>query len=45
MGACQGRTCGASAEFLFGWNAVHTRPPVFPARVETLSADSMPPEG
>ncbi len=36
MGACQGRTCGASTEFLFGWSAVHTRPPVFPAKVETL---------
>ncbi len=40
MGPCQGRTCGASAEFLFGWQAVHTRPPVFPARVETLVAGS-----
>lgn len=37
MGACQGRTCGAAAEFLFGWHASNTRPPVFPARVETLA--------
>jgi len=37
MGACQGRVCGASTEFLFGWQAVNTRSPIFPARVETLS--------
>ncbi|HEX6880205.1 MAG TPA: FAD-dependent oxidoreductase, partial [Terriglobales bacterium] len=41
MGACQGRTCGASTEFLFGWSAVHTRPPVFPARLETLVAETV----
>jgi len=41
MGSCQGRTCGTAAEFLFGWDAVHTRPPVFPARVETLAADTV----
>lgn len=39
MGACQGRTCGTSTEFLFGWQAVHTRPPVFPTRVETLAGE------
>jgi NADPH-dependent 2,4-dienoyl-CoA reductase/sulfur reductase-like enzyme len=39
MGACQGRTCGAAAEFLFGWEAIHTRPPVYPARVGTLAEE------
>jgi hypothetical protein len=24
MGACQGRTCGAAAKFLFGWDAAMT---------------------
>jgi len=38
MGACQGRTCGASTEFLFDWKTVHTRPPAFPTRVGTLIA-------
>ena len=41
MGACQGRTCGASTAFLFGWNTEHTRPPVFPTRVGTLIASHM----
>ena len=39
MGACQGRICGAAAEYLFDWEATNTRPPVFPARVETLAAE------
>jgi NADPH-dependent 2,4-dienoyl-CoA reductase/sulfur reductase-like enzyme len=38
MGACQGRTCGASTAFLFGWKTEHARPPAFPTRVETLIA-------
>jgi len=29
MGACQGRVCGAAAEFLFGWENVSARPPSF----------------
>lgn len=37
MGPCQGRICGAAAEFLYGWNAADTRPPVYPARVSTLA--------
>jgi len=41
MGACQGRTCGAAAEFLFGWEAIHTRPPLYPARVGTLAAETV----
>jgi D-hydroxyproline dehydrogenase subunit alpha len=38
MGACQGRVCGAAAEFIFGWRAESVRPPIFPARVESLAA-------
>jgi NADPH-dependent 2,4-dienoyl-CoA reductase/sulfur reductase-like enzyme len=38
MGPCQGRVCGPAAQFLFGWNPDSVRPPVFPARVETLAA-------
>jgi NADPH-dependent 2,4-dienoyl-CoA reductase/sulfur reductase-like enzyme len=38
MGACQGRVCGAAAEFIFGWCAESVRPPIFPARVESLTA-------
>ncbi len=37
MGPCQGRICGAAAEFLFGWHADGVRPPVFPALVSTLA--------
>jgi NADPH-dependent 2,4-dienoyl-CoA reductase/sulfur reductase-like enzyme len=38
MGPCQGRVCGAAAEFLFGWRAESVRPPIFPARVEALAS-------
>ena len=37
MGPCQARVCGPAAEFLFGWKVDSVRPPVFPARVETLA--------
>jgi NADPH-dependent 2,4-dienoyl-CoA reductase/sulfur reductase-like enzyme len=37
MGACQGRVCGPATQFLFNWNPDSVRPPVFPARVETLA--------
>ncbi len=37
MGPCQGRVCGGAVEFLLGWRAESVRPPVFPARIETLS--------
>ncbi len=40
MGPCQGRTCGAAAAFLFGWNVESMRPPVFPARCSSLAAMS-----
>jgi NADPH-dependent 2,4-dienoyl-CoA reductase/sulfur reductase-like enzyme len=36
MGPCQGRICGAALGFLRGWQTESVRPPVFPARVETL---------
>jgi hypothetical protein len=38
MGPCQGRVCGPATQFLFRWNPDSLRPPVFPARVETLAA-------
>jgi NADPH-dependent 2,4-dienoyl-CoA reductase/sulfur reductase-like enzyme len=37
MGPCQGRVCGPQTEFLFGWSPDSVRPPIFPARVESLS--------
>lgn len=40
MGACQGRVCGPATQFLFKWNPDSVRPPVFPARVETLAASA-----
>jgi NADPH-dependent 2,4-dienoyl-CoA reductase/sulfur reductase-like enzyme len=36
MGPCQGRVCGAAANFLFGWDAPSVRPPVFPIKMENL---------
>jgi D-hydroxyproline dehydrogenase subunit alpha len=38
MGACQGRVCGPATQFLFNWSPESIRPPVFPARVETLAS-------
>jgi NADPH-dependent 2,4-dienoyl-CoA reductase/sulfur reductase-like enzyme len=38
MGPCQGRVCGPTTQFLFKWKPDSVRPPVFPARVETLAA-------
>jgi D-hydroxyproline dehydrogenase subunit alpha len=37
MGPCQGRVCGAATAVLFGWTPDSSRPPVVPARVETLA--------
>jgi len=44
MGPCQGRICGAATEFLFGWGMESVRPPIFPARVESLArlAEAVP---
>jgi len=36
MGACQGRVCGAAAKFVLGWGMESVRPPVLPARVNSL---------
>jgi D-hydroxyproline dehydrogenase subunit alpha len=40
MGPCQGRICGPAVGFILGWKAESVRPPIFPARLETL-ADSL----
>jgi NADPH-dependent 2,4-dienoyl-CoA reductase/sulfur reductase-like enzyme len=37
MGPCQGRVCGPATQFLFQWNPDSVRPPVLPARVESLA--------
>jgi D-hydroxyproline dehydrogenase subunit alpha len=44
MGPCQGRICGPVTEFLFDWNPCSVRPPVFPARVESLAMSAAYPE-
>jgi D-hydroxyproline dehydrogenase subunit alpha len=44
MGACQGRVCGAAAEFLFGWNDTGMRPPAFPSPVSAVAATIDSPE-
>lgn len=36
MGPCQGRVCGAATAFLFGWTPDSMRPPVAPARLDSL---------
>ena len=36
MGACQGRICGVAAKFILGWGMESVRPPVLPARVQSL---------
>ena len=38
MGACQGRVCGPAIEHLTGWQPESIRPPLFPARIRTLSS-------
>jgi NADPH-dependent 2,4-dienoyl-CoA reductase/sulfur reductase-like enzyme len=42
MGPCQGRICGPATEFLFKWNTDSVRPPIFPARVESLASHANP---
>ena len=42
MGPCQGRVCGAALEFLLAWKAESVRPPVFPARIESLIGPTDP---
>jgi NADPH-dependent 2,4-dienoyl-CoA reductase/sulfur reductase-like enzyme len=36
MGCCQGRVCGAATKFILGWGMESVRPPVLPARVQSL---------
>lgn len=36
MGPCQGRVCGPAVQFLFGWQPESVRPPILPARIDTL---------
>ncbi|OVX78865.1 hypothetical protein BME22_17880 [Klebsiella pneumoniae] len=38
MGTCQGRTCAASARWLYGWPLPQPREPLSPTRAETLIA-------
>jgi len=40
MGPCQGRVCGPATEFLFGWSPDSVRPPIFPARIESLATNA-----
>jgi D-hydroxyproline dehydrogenase subunit alpha len=40
MGPCQGRICGAAAEFLLGWGANSVRPPVVPALISSLASNT-----
>ena len=40
MGACQGRVCASAVAFLFGWENDSVRPPLTPARMETLAGDA-----
>ncbi|MGO8928350.1 MAG: FAD-dependent oxidoreductase [Limisphaerales bacterium] len=42
MGSCQGRTCGAAVQFLFGWENDSVRPPLFPVRLASLADESCP---
>jgi NADPH-dependent 2,4-dienoyl-CoA reductase/sulfur reductase-like enzyme len=44
MGACQGRICGSAAKFLFGWGMESVRPPVLPARIQSLITQPVPQE-
>jgi NADPH-dependent 2,4-dienoyl-CoA reductase/sulfur reductase-like enzyme len=38
MGPCQGRICGPATEALFEWKHDCVRPPLIPARVDTIAA-------
>jgi NADPH-dependent 2,4-dienoyl-CoA reductase/sulfur reductase-like enzyme len=44
MGPCQGRVCGPATQFLFDWTPDSVRPPIFPARMESLAALASSPE-
>lgn len=36
MGPCQGRVCGPATKMIFGWGMESVRPPICPARVNSL---------
>ncbi|MEP7269896.1 MAG: FAD-dependent oxidoreductase [Acidobacteriota bacterium] len=38
MGPCQGRICGPAVSFLLDWDVTSVRPPIFPARMDSLTA-------
>jgi NADPH-dependent 2,4-dienoyl-CoA reductase/sulfur reductase-like enzyme len=40
MGPCQGRICGAATRVILGWGMESVRPPILPARVESLISQS-----
>jgi NADPH-dependent 2,4-dienoyl-CoA reductase/sulfur reductase-like enzyme len=42
MGACQGRVCGEATRFIFGWGMESVRPPILPARVDSLVSRAEP---
>jgi hypothetical protein len=37
-GSMSGAICGPATKFLFDWNPESVRPPIFPARVESLAS-------
>ena len=41
MGPCQGRICGAAAEYLFGWKTGGVRPPAHAASIAALTAGAI----
>jgi len=41
MGPCQGKVCGAAAEFLFGWKIVSIRLPAVPVSCASLATLSV----
>jgi len=43
MGPCQGRVCGAAAQFLYGWTPAPARHLLAPARIATLAGCDTPP--
>lgn len=38
MGPCQGRVCGPATQFLYSWGPEPVRPPIFPAKIQSLAA-------
>jgi len=42
MGPCQGRTCGASVRYLYGWENDSVRAPIYPVRTGSLVSQPGP---